>query len=71
MAALAVDPDGMVRKVLRREAEGMPKELADLYEALNDCNMGVGVVTRLYEVWANILADKRSRTRARLTSIYV
>ncbi|RKU45468.1 hypothetical protein DL546_007918 [Coniochaeta pulveracea] len=49
MAALAVDPDGMVRKVLRREAEGMPKELADLYEALNDCNMGVGVVTRLYE----------------------
>lgn len=50
MAALAVDPDGMVRKLLRRGAEGMPKELADLYEALNDCNMGVGVVTRVHEV---------------------
>lgn len=50
MAALAVDSDGMVRKLLRRGAEGMPKELADLYEALNDCNMGVGVVTRAHEV---------------------
>jgi hypothetical protein len=51
LAALAVDPDGIVKKLLRQGAEGMPKELADLYEALNDCNMGVGVVTRTHEVY--------------------
>lgn len=51
MAAMAADPDGMVRRLLRLGAEGMPKELADLYVTLDDCNNGFGVVTRAYEVY--------------------
>jgi hypothetical protein len=39
-----VDPDGMVKSLLRRGAEGMLKQLVDMLDVMEGVNMGIGVM---------------------------
>jgi hypothetical protein len=45
MLGLAVEPEGMVRKILTRNARDIPPALAEMYKTMLAINNGIGIIS--------------------------